>query len=253
MGGLGKTALAQRVYEAVCRQFEASYFLRNIREDSERHGIACPQRKLLFNLGVVEAKDECFDGALAITRVLHKKKVLIILDDESHKSQLENLAGSEQWFGRGSKIIITTRDQSLLSVYRQFEIYEVGALNPDESLELFCQRAFKNNMPKEDYLHLSQEVIEYARGVPLVLTVLGSNLCNRSQIVWRGILEQYRQRLPEEILSVLRISFDGLESDWKMIFLDIACFLNGRTKFEVMKILETCYALPVRYVFCHRT
>ncbi|GKC30640.1 TMV resistance protein N-like protein, partial [Tanacetum coccineum] len=46
---------------------------------------------------------------------LHNKKVLIVLDDVDDFKQLEFLAESNEWFGSGSRIIITTRNEQLLS------------------------------------------------------------------------------------------------------------------------------------------
>ena len=41
------------------------------------------------------------------------KKVLVILDDVDKLEQLNALARSRDWFGSGSRIIITTRDANL--------------------------------------------------------------------------------------------------------------------------------------------
>ncbi|KAI9088235.1 hypothetical protein K1719_029956 [Acacia pycnantha] len=244
MPGVGKTFLARGFYDAVRGQFEASCFLRDVRKVSEGHSLACLQRMLHCNLGLAQAKDDSFEGARVIRRFLCRKKVLIILDDVSDISQLENLAGSENWFGPGSKIIITTRDKHLLLEHGLSKIYEVGTLDRDESLKLFCQKVFQKDEPEEGYLHLSEAAIEYAGGVPLVLVVLGSLLYRRAQSEWSAELHEFRKNLHVDIFCVFRISYDELEERYKMIFLDIACFFNGRTKFEVTNILEICGSHP---------
>jgi len=45
-------------------------------------------------------------GKDSFRNLLSNKKVLLVLDDVSSKSQPENLAGSQEWFGRGSRIIV---------------------------------------------------------------------------------------------------------------------------------------------------
>ncbi|XP_060175131.1 TMV resistance protein N-like [Lycium barbarum] len=45
---------------------------------------------------------------------LGPKKVLIVLDDVDHRRQLESLTRERSWFGSGSLIIITTRDEYLM-------------------------------------------------------------------------------------------------------------------------------------------
>uniref|UniRef100_A0A7N2MJ04 TIR domain-containing protein n=1 Tax=Quercus lobata TaxID=97700 RepID=A0A7N2MJ04_QUELO len=51
-------------------------------------------------------------------------------------------------------------------------------LNDDEALELFSWRVFKKRYPKEGYVELSKDFVNYAFGIPLAITVLGSFLMN---------------------------------------------------------------------------
>ncbi|KAI9088252.1 hypothetical protein K1719_029973 [Acacia pycnantha] len=195
--GIGKTTLARLVYDEIQSKFDATCFLDNIREVSERDGIVSLQKKLLSGLRLGERDiDNSFEGAKIIRRFLCHKKVLIILDDISQISQLENLAGNKEWFGAGSKIVITTRDKTLLKVYEQFEEYGVGRLHPDESLKLLCQEAFKKEGPQEGFWDLSQEVIKHVCGLPLVLKVLGSYLCKKDKNEWRKASERLRKFHP---------------------------------------------------------
>ncbi|XP_054796910.1 disease resistance protein Roq1-like isoform X2 [Prosopis cineraria] len=242
MGGIGKTTLSRVVYDALQSKFEASCFLANLREDCEKSGLVYLQKKLLSGLGLREPKiDDAYDGVKKIRGFLCHKKVLIVLDDISHKSQLDNLAGTEEWFGEGSKIIMTTRDKQLLTQYEQFEEYGVGKLNEDESLKLLCHKAFKKDEPKEAYLDFSKEVVKYACGLPLALEVLGSFLCNRDPVQWRDALDKLKENLHKDIFSKLCISYEGLEDEqYRNIFLDIACLFIRTSKAEVTDILKIC-------------
>lgn len=49
-----------------------------------------------------------YNGAAMIERRLCKIRVLVVMDDVDQLIQLENLAGSRDWFGPGSRILITT-------------------------------------------------------------------------------------------------------------------------------------------------
>ena len=75
-------------------------------------------------------------------------KVLIVIDDVNHQQQLEVLAGNHDWFGSGSRIIITTKDKSLLTMRKVDAIYKVKELAIDKALMLFCQHAFEHESPR---------------------------------------------------------------------------------------------------------
>ncbi|RDX97204.1 TMV resistance protein N, partial [Mucuna pruriens] len=247
MGGIGKTTLAKYVYNKIHQQFNICCFLENVREvSSERDGLLCLQRKMLSHLKIRSMGIETLDqGKETIRNLLFNKKVFLVLDDLSSDIQVENLAGKQEWFGRGSRVIITTRDKHLLVSLGVCESYDVQILNSDESLQLLCQKAFRGEKPEEAYVELSKCVVQYAGGVPLALKVLGSFLCGRSASVWEDALKMLRQDLQNDIYKTLRISYDGLRDMEKTIFLDIACFFKGNTKDHVIQILKNCGLNPL--------
>uniref|UniRef100_A0A2N9GE65 ADP-ribosyl cyclase/cyclic ADP-ribose hydrolase n=1 Tax=Fagus sylvatica TaxID=28930 RepID=A0A2N9GE65_FAGSY len=100
--------------------------------------------------------------------------------------------------------------------------------------------AFKNEQPKEGYMQLSQDVVDYANGLPLALVLLGSFLVGRTMEVWQSALDSFKKIPKGDIYDILKVSYDGLEEMWKEIFLDIACFFRGETKDRVIEILENC-------------
>eukprot|EP00261_Vitis_vinifera_P039782 XP_019081025.1 PREDICTED: TMV resistance protein N-like isoform X1 [Vitis vinifera] len=76
--------------------------------------------------------------------------------------QLESLVGSRNWFGAGTTIIITTRDQQLLRYYGADVTYEVKKLDDAEAIQLFNKHAFEQNSPNKDYVTLSNCMAAYA-------------------------------------------------------------------------------------------
>ncbi|KAI9073089.1 hypothetical protein K1719_044937 [Acacia pycnantha] len=148
------------------------------------------------------------------------------------------ICSSEGLFSEGSIIIITTRDKHLLSSHGVSAKYDVKFLSDNDSLELFLQKAFIGDKPNKDYLDLARSVIEYTGGLPLVLKVLGSFLCEKTIEEWKYALAKFKKVPPNDILKILQVSFDGLDIKEKTIFLDIACFFNGMNKDYVIKILE---------------
>ena len=166
------------------------------------------------------------------------EKVLIVLDDVDWTSQLEYLVPHRDWFGRGSRIIITTRDKHLLVQHGVDAIYEVQGLDFEESINLFSLYAFKQSCPEQGYEELSRYIVNYAKGLPLALKVFGSSLHGRTISEWEEVLDEQKHVPMKEIHDVLKISFDGLDGKTKNIFLDISCFFEGEERELVSRILD---------------
>ncbi|KAM5551800.1 hypothetical protein ABKV19_026581 [Rosa sericea] len=247
MRGIGKTTVARAIYDEICQGFYRSCFLSNVREMSKNNGLVSLQEKLLSSIlmAKVENIEDEYTGAAMIERRLCRIKVLVVIDDVDQLSQLEKLAGSRNWFGPGSRIIITTTDIQLLKAHDVDATYKAYGLNCDETLQLLSLKAFKKCSPPEDYLQLCYHILGYAQGLPLALVVLGSFLFGRSTDEWASAIDRLKNTPDKRIIEVLRISFDGLDEKDKEIFLHIACFYKGKDKDRVTQILDYCKLNPV--------
>ncbi|KAG4177076.1 hypothetical protein ERO13_A11G283600v2 [Gossypium hirsutum] len=185
------------------------------------------------------------EGKTIISHRLSHKKVLVVLDDVDNLQHLKCLVGKCNWFGLGSRIVVTTRDEHLLRSYRVDSVYKPTTLKAIDALHLFNLKAFGcKTAPKEDFIELAKHIVGYAGGLPLALEVLGSFLCDRDARQWKSTLERLERVSNKEILDRLQISFDGLEEREKNIFLDITCFFNREEKDFVMKVLDGCEFFP---------
>ena len=93
---------------------------------------------------------------------------------------------------------------------------------------------------------MSLRAIYVAKGLPLALKVIGSDLATldeESLEDWKCALEEYERTPPERILDVLKKSYDRLGSKPKQVFLDIACFFKGEKKEYVENILDDIGAI----------
>ncbi|PNX76034.1 disease resistance protein (TIR-NBS-LRR class) [Trifolium pratense] len=180
-GGIGKTTFALDIYNKIRRQFEAASFLANIREKSNERtsGMEDLQKTLLSEMGEETQTmfGSTFRGSSEIKGRLAQKRVLLILDDVDSVKQLKSLAGGHDWFGSGSRIIVTTRDKDVLKKHDvKIKTYKLEELNHHESMELFCWHAFNMSRPVDNFANISSHAISYAKGIPLALRVIGSNL-----------------------------------------------------------------------------
>ncbi|KAM5549074.1 disease resistance protein RPV1-like [Rosa sericea] len=253
IGGIGKTTLAKAVYNSISHKFEHSCFLGNVREESFSYGgLVKLQNNFLSKIleGNPPKVTNVDEGIIMLKQKLSQKRVLLVLDDVDHLDQLRKLAGGCDWFGPRSRIIITTRDTNCLRAHKVNSIYEVMELNDEEALELFNFNAFKGSICTDDFLKLATDVIRYAKGIPLVLEVLGSDLCSKNKDEWKDALEYYSKYPNQEIQQTLKRSYEVLEDRIKEVFLHIACFFKGDKEGYVIDVLQNCdlnprYALKV--------
>ncbi|XP_020409506.1 TMV resistance protein N isoform X2 [Prunus persica] len=247
MGGIGKTTLADAVFHRQWQssKFEAACFLANVREKSEKTDGLNELRNTLVR-ELLKDKDVNINTPSIPPHIqdrLRRTKAFIVLDDVNAREHLDVLVGDDDRFCQGSRIMVTARDKGLLEQKIDHEkIYNVEGLGSDEALELFHSHAFGNKSPTTDYTELSREVVDYIKGIPLALKVMGSSFrrCKSKQeweVQWKKV-----KRVPiGEIQKVLRVSYDGLDDNEKEIFLDIACFCKGYLRKSVEKMLDSCY------------
>ncbi|XP_068323216.1 TMV resistance protein N-like [Pyrus communis] len=260
MGGIGKTTLAKAVFKRLSSNFEASCLLNNVREKSEqKDGVDQLQKTLLRE--ILREENLSTDSTFVQER-LNRTKVLIVLDDVSDSRQIKDLAGDNLRYGDGSRIIVTSRERSVLmkAVSDEKYIYEVKKMKTDDTLQLFQFHAFKDNSPREEYRELSARVVKYAGGIPLALEVLGSLLfpCE-SKEEWEDVLSTLRNYPNEEIQNTFRVSYNRLGRNAQEVFLDIACFYEGKRIEDVKKMVDfgqlhggSCAADGIR-VLCDRS
>ncbi|XP_044470072.1 disease resistance protein RPP2B-like [Mangifera indica] len=247
IGGIGKTTLADAIFKKISKQFEESYFISNIREESENSG---GLNDLCQKLSSAVLGDEHPNHRFTFTRrsLISRKKVLIVFDDVTKLKQMQCLMAIFGELDSYSRIIITSRDKHVLKNCEVDRIHEMTLLSPDDAFQLFELHAFRGNSPTADYTKLSYEVVAYVEGLPLALEVLGSFLFTRTKGDWESALEKLKTRPYGDVQKVLKISYEGLDGEYKRVFLDIACFFKGCERDFVEAILKACGLNPRIYI-----
>ncbi|KAL5554491.1 hypothetical protein UlMin_041892 [Ulmus minor] len=233
MGGIGKTTLAKLVFKRFYNDFEGSYFAPSVREKVTKKGLDTLEREVFSEL--LGEKDLDILKSDVNDR-LSRKRILLILDDVDDFEQLERLAGNRP-FGPGSKIILTSRDLQVLNQLIDVT-YEVQALDLNEASQLFYLKAFEENSCRTGYEMISAKVVSSTGGNPLALQVLGSCLKSLTIKDCVSALEKLKRIPHVNIQKVLRISYDGLDTEEQDAFLDIACLLKNEKRDFVESILE---------------
>ncbi|XP_048444299.1 disease resistance protein RUN1-like [Pyrus x bretschneideri] len=244
MSGIGKTTIAKHVYNSNFRSFQGSSFIENIKETEDRpNGLVHIQMQLLCDiLNDREVKiHSVSEGLIKIERAISFRRVLLVLDDLDQMDQLDAILRMKDHFYPGSKILITTRRERLLKVDQVTELHRVQTLDYNESLKLFSWHAFGQDNTIEEYMEHSKQLVQHSDGLPLALKVLGSSLSGQSIGVWESALEKLKVIPDGQIMNKLRISYESLKDDHdRKLFLHIACFLIGRNKSYIVRILDEC-------------
>uniref|UniRef100_A0A6N2M6E2 TIR domain-containing protein n=1 Tax=Salix viminalis TaxID=40686 RepID=A0A6N2M6E2_SALVM len=235
-----ESKLIQAIIKDVLNKLDPRYI--NVATNLNNRMACSLQEQLLHdilkqNVATINNADR---GMVLIKERLCHKRVIVVVDDVAQQYQLNALVGERSWFGPGSRVIITTKDERLLlKVDRKFKVEE---LKRDASLQLFSWHAFRDNKPSKDYVELSNDVVDYCGGIPLALEVLGSSLSAKNKSRWKCVIDKLRIIPNHDIQEKLRICFDRLD-DHKLqkTFLDLACFFIGRNKEYVSHVLEARY------------
>ncbi|KAL4632817.1 hypothetical protein ACB092_04G078300 [Castanea dentata] len=232
MGGMGKTTLAKEIYKKISSNFETSIFIANIREETKNQRLVFLQKQLLSKI-LMESKINIWDIREEVNLLgnrLRNKKVLIVLDDVDKEEQLEALVGKHDWYGPGSRIIVTSRDSHLLRRHGMDDIYTTKG-------------AFKKPHPEENYGDLSKDFVNYANGLPLALKKAKIQIFDRNpnptMNAWKSARDKLKAELDSGIMDILQINFDGLMDTQKELFLDIARFFKGEDVYCIRDTLES--------------
>eukprot|EP00268_Persea_americana_P053653 TRINITY_DN6094_c1_g1_i3.p1 TRINITY_DN6094_c1_g1~~TRINITY_DN6094_c1_g1_i3.p1 ORF type:complete len:1105 (+),score=138.93 TRINITY_DN6094_c1_g1_i3:185-3499(+) len=242
MGGLGKTTLAQLVYNDervksyfdkliwvfVSKKFETAEIMRAIIESDQ------DQRCDVERMESLQSR---------LRKTLSGKRYLLVLDDVWNEKQ-------EAWLQlksflnvgeKGSKIIATTRSNIVANMMGTLPTHHLEGLPEEDCWSLFKQRAFPNKDEETypDLVLVGREIVKKCKGVPLVAKVLGGLLhYKRSEREWLSIRNNEIWELKEDqIMPTLRLSYNHLPSHLKQCFTYCIIFHKGG-RFEQQEVIQ---------------
>lgn len=242
--GIGKTTIARALFNKLSSNFLLSCFMgnlegglkRSIRGVDDYDSKLCLQSEFLSK--ILNQKDMKIRHLGAVKEWLQDQKVLIVLDGVDDLEQLVVLANEPNWFGSGSRIIVTTEDKKILKAHGINVIYNVDFPYEEEALEIFCLSAFKKTSPQAGFEKLAKKAAKICGNLPLGLCVVGSSLRGETKSEWELQLSGLENSLDSKIEDVLRVGYDKLSKKHQAIFLHIACFFNNEDADHVTTMLS---------------
>lgn len=120
---------------------------------------------------------------------------LIVLDNSDDENQVNALAICQELLHPSSRVIITSRDEKVLTVRGvKNHIYQLQELDQEESLQLFSFHTFGRNKPPNEFIRLSEKAVSTANGIPLILEVFGSVFRDKETTEeWEAMLKLLKQ------------------------------------------------------------
>jgi GTPase SAR1 family protein len=183
MGGIGKTTLANVIFHELKSTYDASYFVKDLKNKDDSLGILCDVLKD-FNKGTGSLPTNLVDAQNMLKQFMVGKKVLIILDDIRDQDQLDDLLHPDILSDNtGITLIITTRNwDKIKDCVRENGKVEVGTLDENAANELFILHSCGSggSLPI-GFRDIGGKIVKACNGLPLSLVVLGGFLRDK----WR--------------------------------------------------------------------
>ncbi|XP_052113209.1 putative disease resistance RPP13-like protein 1 isoform X5 [Arachis duranensis] len=225
MGGIGKTTLAQLVYndDQVKQKFDVKAWV-CVGEDFN------VLRLTKTVIEEVTSKSCELNGLNSVQQRLRnevtEKSFLVVLDDmwTNHYDDWKTFLGPFQCGSQGGKILVTTRIDTVASMVKTMPAHNLSLLDDEQCWSVFANHAF---FPTEsrDCLALEKvgrKIVEKCKGLPLAAQSLGGLLRTKDNVSdWEDVLTSEIWEFSEEecrILPALRISYHYLPSHLKRCF-----------------------------------
>lgn len=232
MGGLGKTTVAQLVYndERVQKHFQLRMWV-CVSENFD-------ERKL-----TIETLDSATNWHSSMTTNMNMlqqnlfehlkgKRFLLVLDDvwnEDH-NKWHRFRASLTSGEKGSKVVVTTQNENVGRIMGGFTSYRLQRLSDNNCWSLFrnCSFVDGNSSGYPRLEEIGKEIVKKLKGLPLAAKAVGSLLYSKvDEEEWKDILRSEIWELTPDknsILPALRLSYKHLPPHLKQCFAFCAVF-----------------------------
>eukprot|EP00261_Vitis_vinifera_P032108 XP_019073351.1 PREDICTED: putative disease resistance RPP13-like protein 1 [Vitis vinifera] len=226
MGGVGKTTLAQIIYNdgRVENRFDMRVWV-CVSDDFDVAGIT---KAILESI----TKSRCEFKTLELLQEklkneIKEKRFFLVLDDvwNENPNHWDVLQAPFRVGAQGSVVIVTTRNENVASIMRTTtSSYQLCQLTEEQCWLLFAQAAFTNLDSNEcqNLQSIGRKIAKKCKGLPLVAKTLGGLLRSKQDsTAWNEVLNNEIWDLSNEkssILPALNLSYHYLPTKLKRCF-----------------------------------
>ncbi|KAH9689061.1 hypothetical protein KPL70_015330 [Citrus sinensis] len=231
MGGIGKTTLAQFAYNNgdVKKHFEKRIWV----------CVSDPFDEFRIARAIIEALTDSapnvgeFQSLMQyVEKHVAGKKFLLILDDVWNEdySKWEPFYYCLKSGFHGSKILITTRKETVARIMGSTHVISVNVLSEMECWSVFQSLAISGKTigKRENLEKIGREIVKKCKGLPLAAKTIASLLRSKNtEKEWQNILESEiweLEAIEKGLLAPLLLSYNELPSKVKQCFTYCAIF-----------------------------
>ncbi|KAJ3676154.1 hypothetical protein LUZ60_003566 [Juncus effusus] len=229
MAGIGKTTLAQHVYqeEIVQSNFDLKIWV----WVSQQSGVIGVARKIVQSIeNVTRNVYELEPLHRTIVGHLKGKKFLLVLDDmwDEDLNNWNNLQAPFNGGEKGSKVIVTTRSIRVSQMFGQ-KRFHLSCLSDDICWLICSERAFFGRQTNLDpnMVEIGKTAVARCKGLPLAAEAIGAALSiSYNENHWIKVSENSFW-LENEVTPAIRVGYDCLPLHLKRCFAYCSLFPKG--------------------------
>ncbi|XP_060179442.1 putative late blight resistance protein homolog R1A-10 [Lycium barbarum] len=241
MPGLGKTTLAKKLYdhEAISNRFDIRLWCRSSQSYDKRallFELLCRTRELDDSTKIM-SNDEL---AEKLYRSLKGKRYLIVVDDVWSSEAWDDIKRPFPDDDRGSRIILTTRLESM-ATYAMISLgpHHLRLFTEEESWMLMKEMVFKkDNYCPQELEEIGKKIARKCGGLPLAIVLVAGLLAKHDKEVlyWKEIGESLKSKM-QGCMDIIESSYQHLPVHLQKCFLYFGSFLEDQ-KVPVKKLIR---------------
>ncbi|CDP21622.1 unnamed protein product, partial [Coffea canephora] len=226
MAGLGKTTLANRVYNDPL--ILSHFYIRawcTVSQVYSMHSLLVELLRSISSksLDEYQEKDEN-DLAHMLYKLLKRNRYLIFLDDVWEIKAWNLLERALPDDGNGSRILFTSRIQ--LQFKPDTKAHHLRHLTEEESWKLLQKKLFEKEAFPSTLGKVGSRIAKLCRGLPFTVVLVAGILANTAEDCWEEVTESLTSSIvldDEYCMKTLELSYSHLSDDLKPCLLYFVC------------------------------